>query len=223
MSEILGYQPEQSSLSPELESQGLGIIVVITGRSGAGKDMVKNGLQEDPDLNLPAIVTYTDRLPRTGEVDGVDYHFIPPEEFTQKIEEGFFAEYVQTGKSMKGTSKAPFENIFKGLSTIWRIDISRAATLLEFYTEVFGEDKGKVLEKQTIVTYIDINDKEVLEERSRLRDPDNYDPNEFELRYENETQQLNLYRDRFQHIIPNDRAPEETLLQVKQVIFDRFA
>ncbi len=51
------------------------LVVVISGPSGVGKDTV---IQELKRRNLPlhVVVTATDRKPRPGEVDGVDYHFI---------------------------------------------------------------------------------------------------------------------------------------------------
>lgn len=41
---------------------------------------------------IQKIVSYTTRSPREGEIDGVDYHYIPKEEFLKKAQNGFFAE-----------------------------------------------------------------------------------------------------------------------------------
>lgn len=222
MSEIPGFQPEQFALSPETEPQNLGQIVVITGRSGAGKDMVKQALEQDEELNLENIVTYTNRPPRTNEVDGVDYHFISPEEFAKKESEGFFAEVAPTGDSMKGTPKAPFDAVFKGQNVEWRVDISRAATLEEFFIKNFGEQKGAQLFQRSVVIYVDVKDHQLLQERYRLRDPDKYDDEEYNRRYQQETNLLLKYGDRFQNVILNDGSAEETIMQAKQIIMNSY-
>jgi guanylate kinase len=222
MSEFLANTPEEFSLTPETEPQGLGHIVVITGRSGAGKDMLKEELGQDSDLNLTNIVTYTNRPKRSNEVDGVDYYFLSPEEFAQKEQEDFFAEVAPTGSSMKGTSRVPFNAVFEGQSVQWRIDISRAATLEEFYIDKFGEEKGKQLYQQTIIILVDVSDHELLQERYKLRDPGKYDENEYNLRYHQESELLVQYGDRFNNIVLNDGDKEGTVMQAKEIILNYF-
>lgn len=68
-------------------------MIVLTGKSGSGKDTIKKELVKN--YGYKNIVTYTSRPKRRGEKDGVDYHFISEEEFKEKIEEGFFAEYKE--------------------------------------------------------------------------------------------------------------------------------
>lgn len=59
-------------------------IIAIMGEAGSGKDtLLKSVLAENP--NLHGIVSFTTRPPREGEVDGVDYHFVSSESFTEKI------------------------------------------------------------------------------------------------------------------------------------------
>lgn len=64
-------------------------MIILTGYSGSGKDTV---LKELIKLGYKPIVSYTTRSMRSGEKDGVEYHFISEEEFMQKDKEGFFAE-----------------------------------------------------------------------------------------------------------------------------------
>lgn len=66
-------------------------MIVLTGKSGAGKDTIKKELVKH--YGYENIVTYTSRPKRRGEKNGVTYHFISDQEFKDKIEEGFFAEY----------------------------------------------------------------------------------------------------------------------------------
>ena len=65
-------------------------MLVISGKSSSGKDLVVKKLVEKC---YSRIVRYTTRPKRKGEQQDITYHFITREEFNQKIEEGFFAEY----------------------------------------------------------------------------------------------------------------------------------
>ena len=68
-----------------------GKIVVISGPSGVGKTtLLRRLLAEEPDL-VPS-VSATTRPPRSGERDGVDYHFISPAEFERRRAAGEFLE-----------------------------------------------------------------------------------------------------------------------------------
>lgn len=66
-------------------------MLAIIGKSCSGKDSIVKKL-----ISLHSfkrIVTYSSRPKRKGEKDGIDYHFITKEDFKQKIDEGFFAEW----------------------------------------------------------------------------------------------------------------------------------
>ena len=69
-----------------------GKVVIISGPSGAGKTTIVKGLVERCDLPLEVSVSATTRAPRAGEVDGVDYHFLSPEEFERRRNAGDFLE-----------------------------------------------------------------------------------------------------------------------------------
>lgn len=63
------------------------MIYMIVGNSGSGKTTQANALTH---LGIGKIITYTTRMPREGEVDGKDYHFIDRGEFLQREEENQF-------------------------------------------------------------------------------------------------------------------------------------
>lgn len=69
-----------------------GKLVVISGPSGAGKTTVLREVFRRAPAPLVASISATTRRPRPGEVDGVDYHFVTLEEFTQRREAGEFLE-----------------------------------------------------------------------------------------------------------------------------------
>lgn len=64
--------------------------IVIMGKTASGKTRIVDKLVKN--YNFKKLVTYTTRKMRPGEVDSVDYHFISEEDFSKKLEEGFFAE-----------------------------------------------------------------------------------------------------------------------------------
>ena len=66
-------------------------IKIILGKMGSGKTTLAKELEK---RGMKRIVTYTTRPIRPGEIDGVDYHFISPEEFNRMVEEDLFAEYI---------------------------------------------------------------------------------------------------------------------------------
>ena len=64
-------------------------MILLVGKSASGKDTIQKELIK---LGYNAVVTYTTRPPRKGEVDGVAYNFITKEDFLAKESDGFFAE-----------------------------------------------------------------------------------------------------------------------------------
>ncbi len=75
-----------------MASTGKGRLVVISGPSGAGKTTVLRRVFEICRMPLVTSVSATTRPPRPGEADGVDYHFMPQEEFDLRRERGEFLE-----------------------------------------------------------------------------------------------------------------------------------
>ena len=66
-------------------------MIIIIGKASSGKDAVKNALIKNH--NYHGITTYTTRPMRKGEIQDVTYHYISEEEFLEKIDNGFFAEW----------------------------------------------------------------------------------------------------------------------------------
>ena len=66
-------------------------MIIIVGKTASGKDTVVKKLVDD--YKYTKIITYATRPMRKGEQQDITYHFISDEEFKQKIDEGFFAEW----------------------------------------------------------------------------------------------------------------------------------
>jgi guanylate kinase len=83
-------------------------VIVITGPSGVGKGTLIRGVRERiPEIELS--VSATTRAPRPGEEDGVDYHFLSPEEFERKVAEGAFVEHATYSGHRYGTLRSELE------------------------------------------------------------------------------------------------------------------
>lgn len=83
--------------------------VVLIGASASGKSTLQTMLIEREPC-FKKIVTYTTRPPRSGEVDGVDYHYVSAEKFTELVNEGFFVEHNSYRGWMYGTPKCDLQN-----------------------------------------------------------------------------------------------------------------
>jgi guanylate kinase len=110
---------------PKNETANKGILLVISGPSGVGKNSVLNRiLQLSPCVYS---ISATTRTPRPGEVDGKDYFFYTREEFEKKIAEHMFLEWACVYGDYYGTPAA-FVNdtLNKGKDIVMDLDIQGA-------------------------------------------------------------------------------------------------
>ncbi|NLK93789.1 MAG: guanylate kinase [Clostridiales bacterium] len=108
-----------------------GVLIVISGPSGAGKGTIcKALLEKNKDLYLS--ISATTRAPRKGEEDGVNYYFLNKEEFKKKIAEDDFLEYAEVYGNYYGTPKSKVNEMLKeGKNVILEIDIQGALKVKE--------------------------------------------------------------------------------------------
>ena len=98
-----------------------GILFVISAPSGAGKTTLCTALRQKPDFVWS--VSCTTRSPRTGEIDGEDYHFLSREEFTRRLAANEFLEHAEVHGNHYGTLKGPvLENLKNGIDVLLDID-----------------------------------------------------------------------------------------------------
>ena len=104
-----------------------GLLVVISGPSGVGKDTVLRRLfQLEPSLKYS--VSYTTRPPRPGEVDGTSYTFVNEEEFKRLIDAREFLEWAKVYDHYYGTSRRRVEEaLARGEDIILKIDVQGAS------------------------------------------------------------------------------------------------
>lgn len=111
-----------------------GLLVVISGPSGAGKGTICKALLEKNDFWLS--VSATTRSPRLGEVDGVNYYFLSKEEFQNRIKNEGFLEYAEVYGNYYGTPKdSVLSAIDSGKDVVLEIDIQGALKVKETYPE----------------------------------------------------------------------------------------
>ncbi len=112
-----------------------GILIVVSGFSGAGKGTVMKGLM-DRYGSYALSVSATTRPPRPGEVEGKAYFFKTREEFEQMIADGALIEYAQYVDNYYGTPRAYVEQqLSEGRDVILEIEIQGARKVREQFPE----------------------------------------------------------------------------------------
>lgn len=119
-----------SSHDPALQ----GHVLVISGPSGSGKSSICRRLLEDARVQFS--ISATTREPRTGEVNGVHYHFVQPQQFSQWIQEGAFVEHASVHGNLYGTLRAPMNDAIRdGKVYLIEIDVQGALQLKKLGVE----------------------------------------------------------------------------------------
>ncbi len=112
-----------------------GILIVLSGFSGAGKGTLVRKLLQTYD-NYALSISMTTRQPRTGETHGVEYFFSDKDSFEKKIQENGFIEYASYCGNYYGTPKAYVEEqLTAGKDVILEIEIQGALKVKEQFPE----------------------------------------------------------------------------------------
>lgn len=123
----------QVDLEPYLRPKPL--VVVISGTSGAGKDVTIKRLK-GRGYPFFFVVTATTRPPRAGEVHRVDYVFCSQGEFERMIAEGELLEYARVYGDYKGIPREQVRNaLASGQDVLLRVDVQGAAKLRQLIPE----------------------------------------------------------------------------------------
>ena len=129
-----------------------GILVVVSGFSGAGKGTVmKRLLEKYNDYALS--ISVTTRNPRPGEEDGREYFFRTKEEFEKLIKEDALIEYAQYVENYYGTPRSYVEEQLQaGKNVILEIEIQGARKIKEQYPDA-------------VLLFVTTNDAQTLKDR----------------------------------------------------------
>lgn len=112
-----------------------GKIIIISAPSGCGKSTIINAILNRGDIDMQFSVSATSRLPRVGEVHGINYFFLSEDEFREKIAQDAFVEYeeVYPGR-FYGTLKSEVERICdSGHNVILDIDVKGGVNVKRMY------------------------------------------------------------------------------------------
>ena len=159
-----------------------GSLYVVSAPSGCGKGTILSEILKR-NKNLFYSVSATTRQPREGEIDGVDYYFLSPEEFKTEIDNEGMLEYAQFCGNYYGTPKKKvIEKLEQGIDVVLEIETKGAmkikkalkdAILIFILPPSVSELRRRLIkrgtEKQAV---IDNRIKEAAEEINRAR---NYD------------------------------------------------
>jgi guanylate kinase len=112
-----------------------GKAIIFSAPSGSGKTtIVKHLLKNNPDLGFSISASTRDRRGRK-ETDGVDYHFLSPEEFKAKIDNDEFIEWEEVyAGNFYGTLKSEIERIWsEGKNVIFDVDVKGGIALKKYF------------------------------------------------------------------------------------------
>ena len=118
-----------------LKQNEKGLLIVVSGPSGAGKDTVVSSLLKKQN-NIWVSISMTSRKPRGNEIDGKDYFFVSKEEFEKNIKEGNLLEYATYNDNYYGTPKSKIkEYLDKGIDVVLIIEIQGALQIKDLIPE----------------------------------------------------------------------------------------
>jgi len=137
-------------------------VFVISAPSGSGKSTLVNRLLHD----VPGLIfsiSYTTRLPRGSERNGIDYNFIAREDFEARIAIGEFLEHAAVFGNYYGTSRLALDQaIAEGKDLVLDIDVQGARQL-------------KVALPEAVGIFVLPPSRKILEQRLRARSQDSDD------------------------------------------------
>jgi guanylate kinase len=181
-------------------------VFVITGPSGVGKGTLISELRKRiPRLEVS--VSATTRLPRVGEVDGRDYHFLDPDEFERRVREGDFLEHATYSGHRYGTLRSEVDaRLHGGISVLLEI-------------EVQGARQVRAAMPEAVQVFIAPPDPADLRRRLEGRGKD--DPEAIESRLETAETELEAQGE-FPHVVVNDDI-ERAAGELERIVRDELS
>lgn len=163
------FYPQSDKERGEAERKRVGVLTIITGPSGAGKSEVANRLLEGNPA-IQQVISTTTRPIREGEVDGIDYHFIPRDIFEDRMAKGEFLESNEYRKELYGTLKSDLSPVLEGQDMVWVVNMGRAADIEDHFRQKYDLVTAKLLSERTLPILIGVPT--LLEARRRVLERD---------------------------------------------------
>ena len=113
----------------------MGKLIIFSAPSGSGKSTIISRLMQHPELHLAFSVSGTSRAPRGTERNGVEYFFITPEEFRERISRDEFLEYEEVyADRFYGTLKQQVETqAARGENVVFDVDVKGGCNIKQYY------------------------------------------------------------------------------------------
>lgn len=186
-------------------------IIIFSAPSGSGKSTIINYLMQQG-LNLHFSVSATSRPPRGAEQNGVEYYFLTPEDFKQRIAQGEFLEYEEVYKDrFYGTLKSQVDaQLAKGENVVCDVDV------------LGGQNIKKHYGQRALSIFIQPPSIEVLRQRLEGRGTDS--PEVINDRIARAEFELS-FADKFDHAVVNDdlqQAQAEALALIQNFLKDEW-
>jgi guanylate kinase len=124
-----GLNAQADEMIEELRSGARPHLIVISGPSGVGKDTIIERMRlAHPEYAF--IVTATTRLRRPGEIEGVHYYFMSPEQFLTLREQGEFLESAEVYGHLYGVPRSRIRRaVEQGKNVVVKVDVQGAASI----------------------------------------------------------------------------------------------
>lgn len=184
-----------------IKTNNKGLLIVVSGPSGAGKDTICQKLIKE-NSNIWMSISMTTRKPRPLEKDGVDYFFVSSEEFENKINDNTFLEYASYNDNYYGTPKDKVEEkLNEGKDVILVIDINGAINI-------------KKIIPSALFIFIMPPDMETLKNRLIGRKTESKD--KVVQRFITAYNEVNNYK-KYNYVVVNDKV-EDAVNKVKSII-----
>jgi hypothetical protein len=119
-----------------MEVASKGKLIIFSAPSGSGKStIVQYLMKEHPELRLVFSISCTSRAPRGTERNGIDYFFLSPDEFRQKISKGEFLEYEEVYQDkFYGTLKSQVDSqANRGKNVVFDVDVKGGCNIKKYY------------------------------------------------------------------------------------------
>lgn len=186
----------------------MGKLIIFSAPSGSGKSTIISRLMQHPELHLAFSVSCTSRAPRGTERNGVEYFFITPEEFRERISRDEFLEYEEVyADRFYGTLKQQVETqAARGENVVFDVDVKGGCNIKLYY----GDRALSIF----------IQPPSIEELRHRLVGRATDAPEVIEQRIERAAFEL-TFAPKFDRVVINDdldRAVEETLRIVREFV-----
>lgn len=115
-----------------------GILIILSGPSGSGKDTVLNELVKNRE-DVKVSISMTTRQKRDGEIDGTHYYFVDREYFEKKISDNKMLEFAEYAGNYYGTPKEPVDEMLSnGKAVILKIEVQGAEKIRKLYPNVIS-------------------------------------------------------------------------------------